>query len=81
MDTLSQQQTKLIALNTFHTIVSEKSELRINEVGCLLLQTKKTISDISYGCGFETLSYFNRVCIAKNRNYAGSVLKEKSNLI
>jgi AraC-like DNA-binding protein len=41
------------------------NEIRINEAVRLLLQTEKTINQISYECGFETLSYFNRVFMNK----------------
>jgi len=41
------------------------NELRINEACRLLVQSEKTISQISYECGFETLSYFNRVFLNK----------------
>jgi AraC-like DNA-binding protein len=41
------------------------NEIRINEAARLLLQTDKTISQISFECGFETLSYFNRVFLKK----------------
>lgn len=37
------------------------NEIRINEACRLLVQSEKTISQISFECGFETLSYFNRV--------------------
>jgi AraC-like DNA-binding protein len=127
---LSQTKYKLIAPNTFHTIVSKKSELRINEVclfiqnnfnsnitlkqvasqiyltesnfckffkkatgktfsdylneirineaSRLLLQTDKTISQISFECGFETLSYFNRVFL-KKKNQTPSGFRNNNN--
>ena len=117
LDQLSKNQSILIAPNTFHNVVSRKSEvrinkvclfiqhnfqnkvylkevaaliyltesnfckffkkatgktysdylneIRINEASRLLIQTDKTISQISYECGFETLSYFNRVFLNK----------------
>jgi AraC-like DNA-binding protein len=126
---LSQTNYKLIAPNTFHTIVSKKSELRINEVclfiqknfnsaislkqvanqiyltesnfckffkkatgktysdylneirineaARLLLQTDKTISQISFECGFETLSYFNRVFL-KKKSQTPSVFRNEN---
>ena len=127
---LSQTKYKLIAPNTFHTIVSKKSEMRINEVclfiqknfntaislkqvanqiyltesnfckffkkatgktysdylneirineaARLLLQTDKTISQISFECGFETLSYFNRVFLKKKNRTPSVFRNEKS---
>jgi AraC-like DNA-binding protein len=117
LDDLSKKQSTLIAPNTFHNVVSRKSEMRINKVcvfiqnnfyqkislkevadlihltesnfckffkkatgktysnylnelrineACrMLVQTEKTISQISFDCGFETLSYFNRVFMGK----------------
>ncbi len=117
LDVLSKEPTQLIAPNTFHNVVSKKSELRINKVclfiqnnfyhkitlkqvadliyltesnfckffkkatgktysdylnelrineACrLLVQSEKTVSQISFDCGFETLSYFNRVFFTK----------------
>ncbi|MEY4834123.1 MAG: hypothetical protein RI980_238 [Bacteroidota bacterium] len=41
------------------------NELRINEACLLLVQTEKSINQISFECGFETLSYFNRVFLSK----------------
>lgn len=41
------------------------NELRINEACRLLVQSEKTISQISFDCGFETLSYFNRIFLNK----------------
>ncbi len=41
------------------------NELRINEACRMLMQSDKTINQISYDCGFETLSYFNRVFLEK----------------
>jgi AraC-like DNA-binding protein len=119
LDDLSKKQSTLIAPNTFHNVVSRKSEMRINKVcvfiqnnfyqkislkevadlihltesnfckffkkatgktysnyvneirineACrLLAQTEKTISQISFECGFETLSYFNRVFLQLKR--------------
>ena len=41
------------------------NELRINEACRLLVQTEKSINQISFECGFESLSYFNRVFLNK----------------
>ena len=39
--------------------------IRINEIGYLLLQSDKAISEIAFESGFETLSYFNRIFLKK----------------
>jgi AraC-like DNA-binding protein len=41
------------------------NELRINEACRLLVQSEKSINQVSFDCGFETLSYFNRVFLNK----------------
>jgi AraC-like DNA-binding protein len=131
LDDLSKKQSTIIATNTFHNVVSKKSELRINKVclfiqnnfhnkislkevadliyltesnfckffkkatgktysdylneirineaSRLLIQSDKTISLISFECGFETLSYFNRVFLNK-KGVTPSVYR-KENLI
>ena len=129
LDILSKKQIKLIAPNTFHNVVSRKSEvrinkvclfiqnnfqnkiylkevadliyltesnfckffkkatgktysdyvneIRINEASRLLIQSDKTISQISFECGFETLSYFNRVFLNK-KGITPSVYRKRS---
>lgn len=129
LNQLAQSNYTLITPNTFHTIASKKSELRINEVclfiqnnfnsnitlkqvasqiyltesnfckffkkatgktysdylneirineaARLLLQTDKTISQISFECGFETMSYFNRVFL-KKRSQTPSVFRNEN---
>ena len=128
LNVLSKEQTTLIAPNTFHNVVSKKSEMRINKVclfiqnnfyskitlkqaadliyltesnfckffkkatgktysdylneirineACrLLVQSEKSISQISFECGFETLSYFNRVFFSKKRMTPSKYRKE-----
>jgi AraC-like DNA-binding protein len=129
LDILSKKQIKLIAPNTFHNVVSKKSEvrinkvclfiqnnfqnkiylkevadliyltesnfckffkkatgktysdyvneIRINEASRLLIQSDKTINQISFECGFETLSYFNRVFLNK-KGITPSVYRKSS---
>jgi AraC-like DNA-binding protein len=129
LDILSKKQFKFIAPNTFHNVVSKKSEarinkvclfiqnnfqkkiylkevadliyltesnfckffkkatgktysdylneIRINEASRLLIQSDKTISQISFECGFETLSYFNRVFLNK-KGITPSVYRKSS---
>lgn len=131
LDILSKKQIKLIAPNTFHNVVSKKSEvrinkvclfiqnnfqnkiylkevadliyltesnfckffkkatgktysdyvneIRINEASRLLIQSDKTISQISFECGFETLSYFNRVFLNK-KGITPSVFRKSSDI-
>jgi AraC-like DNA-binding protein len=119
LEELSKNTSRCISANTFHTVVSEKNEHRINKVclfiqnyfrtgisvrqaaeliyltesnfckffkkatgktfsdyvneiriseaGRLLVQSEKTIQQISMECGFETLSYFNRIFLNKNK--------------
>jgi AraC-like DNA-binding protein len=43
------------------------NEMRINEACRLLLQTEKSVNQIAFDCGFETLSYFNRVFLNKKK--------------
>jgi AraC-like DNA-binding protein len=43
----------------------------------MLVQTEQTISEISYACGFETLSYFNRVFLFK-KAMTPSVFRKKN---
>lgn len=128
LDQLSKKQNRLIAPNTFHNVVSKKSEvrinkvclfiqnnfqnkiylkeiadliyltesnfckffkratgktysdylneIRINEASRLLIQTDKTVSQIAFNCGFETLSYFNRVFLNK-KGMTPSIYRKK----
>jgi AraC-like DNA-binding protein len=130
LDALSKKQSKSIASNTFHTVVSKKNEMRINKVclyiqnnfynkislkevadliyltesnfckffkkatgktysdylnelrineACrLLVQTEKSINQISFECGFETLSYFNRVFLSK-KEITPSLFRKNNN--
>lgn len=43
------------------------NDLRITEACHMLLYTDETISHIANACGFESLSYFNRVFLKKNK--------------
>jgi AraC-like DNA-binding protein len=54
------------------------NEIRINEACRLLIQSEKTINQISYECGFETLSYFNRVFL-KKKNFTPSNYRKNIN--
>ena len=43
------------------------NDLRINEACHLLLSSEDTVSKIAHNCGFESLSYFNRVILRKKQ--------------
>lgn len=43
------------------------NEIRIQEACILLRETERKVSTIASDCGFETLSYFNRVFLAKKK--------------
>ncbi|WP_407528235.1 AraC family transcriptional regulator [Lacibacter sp. MH-610] len=43
------------------------NELRITHAMMLLLETELSIQSIAYQCGFENISYFNRVFLKKNK--------------
>jgi AraC-like DNA-binding protein/uncharacterized RmlC-like cupin family protein len=53
------------------------NEIRIHEACRLLLQSEKTINQIAFACGFETLSYFNRVFLKKIKKTPSTYRKEK----
>jgi AraC-like DNA-binding protein len=44
------------------------NDLRITEACHMLLYTDETISHIANACGFESLSYFNRVFLKKKKH-------------
>lgn len=58
---------KFFKKTTGKTYSDYLNEIRINEACRLLIQSEKTINQISFECGFETLSYFNRVFLSKKK--------------
>lgn len=52
------------------------NDLRINEACQLLLSSEDNVSKIAHDCGFESLSYFNRVFLRK-MNLTPSVFRRK----
>jgi AraC-like DNA-binding protein len=56
---------KFFKKSTGNTFSDYLNELRINEVCKLLIHSDETIKNIAYNCGFESLSYFNRVFAIK----------------
>jgi AraC-like DNA-binding protein len=51
--------SRLFKKTTGKCFMQVVNELRIAQVCRLLVETVRTISEIAYGCGFETLSHFN----------------------
>jgi AraC-like DNA-binding protein len=56
---------KFFKKSTSITFSNYLNELRINAVCKLLLYSDDNIKNIAYSCGFESLSYFNRVFLKK----------------
>lgn len=55
------------------------NDLRVTEACHMLLSTDKTISHIANTCGFESLSYFNRVFL-KKKKHTPSAFRKRENL-
>ena len=55
------------------------NELRINEACHLLIYSEDNISKIAQDCGFESLSYFNRVFL-KKKNINPSLFRKNANI-
>ncbi|HLA59527.1 MAG TPA: AraC family transcriptional regulator [Puia sp.] len=56
---------KFFKRTTGHTFSYYVNEIRIGQAAVLLAESDKTIADICYSCGFESLTYFNRVFLKK----------------
>jgi AraC-like DNA-binding protein len=56
---------KFFKKSTSITFSNYLNELRINAVCNLLIYSDDSIKEIAYSCGFESLSYFNRVFLKK----------------
>src|SRR5512133_1991952 len=48
------------------TFIESLNEIRLGHASRMLITTTQTIAEISYKCGFNNLSYFNRVFKRKN---------------
>ncbi|GAB3529752.1 AraC family transcriptional regulator [Pontibacter brevis] len=53
--------SRFIKKRTGKTFVESLNEIRLGHASRMLIDTTETISEISYKCGFNNLSYFNRV--------------------
>jgi AraC-like DNA-binding protein len=58
--------SRFIKKRTGKTFVESLNGIRLGHASRLLIDTTETISEISYKCGFNNLSYFNRVFRKKN---------------
>jgi AraC-like DNA-binding protein len=54
------------------------NDLRITEACHLLLSSEDNVSKIAHDCGFESLSYFNRVFL-KKKKLTPSVFRKQAN--
>jgi len=58
--------SRFIKKRTGKTFVESLNEIRLGNASRMLIDTTQTIAEIAYKCGFNNLSYFNRVFKAKN---------------
>jgi len=72
--------SRFIKKRTGKTFIESLNEIRLGHASRSLINTTNTISEIAYRCGFNNLSYFNRIFKSKNGctpkefrdNYAGT---------
>jgi AraC-like DNA-binding protein len=72
--------SRFIKKHTGKTFIDSLNEIRLGHASRLLIDTSMSVSEISYQCGFNNISYFNRVfkkrkgCTPKTfrANYAGT---------
>lgn len=72
--------SRFIKKRTGKTFIDSLNEIRLGHAARLLIDTTQTIAEISYKCGFNNLSYFNRIFRRKNgctprefrQNYSGT---------
>ncbi len=58
--------SRFIKKRTGRTFVDSLNEIRLGHASRLLIDTTQTIAEISFKCGFNNLSYFNRIFRKKN---------------
>jgi AraC-like DNA-binding protein len=72
--------SRFIKKRTGKTFIESLNEIRLGHASRYLINTSNTISEIAYKCGFNNLSYFNRLFKTKNsctpkefrENYSGT---------
>lgn len=57
---------RLIKKRTGRTFIDSLNEIRLGHASRYLIDTSETVSEISFKCGFNNLSYFNRIFRKKN---------------
>ncbi|MFT4032152.1 MAG: AraC family transcriptional regulator [Siphonobacter sp.] len=58
--------SRFIKKSTGKTFVDSLNEIRLGHASRLLIDTNQTIAEVSYKCGYNNLSYFNRTFLKKN---------------
>lgn len=72
--------SRFIKKRTGKTFIESLNHIRLGHASRMLIDTTQTIAEISYNCGFNNLSYFNRIFRKKNnctpkefrQNYSGT---------
>lgn len=71
--------SRFIKKRTGKTFIESLNEIRLGHASRLLIDSTQTVAEVSFKCGFNNLSYFNRVFKRKNgctptefrQNYSG----------
>ncbi|GAB2785335.1 AraC family transcriptional regulator [Rhabdobacter roseus] len=58
--------SRFIKKRTGKTFVESLNEIRLGHTSRLLIDTTHSIAEVAYKCGFNNLSYFNRIFKSKN---------------
>lgn len=58
--------SRFIKKRTGKTFIESLNEIRLGHASRLLIDTTQTVAEISFNCGFNNLSYFNRIFKKKN---------------
>jgi AraC-like DNA-binding protein len=72
--------SRFIKKRTGRTFIESLNEIRLGHASRLLIDTTHTVAEVSFKCGFNNLSYFNRIFRKKNgctprefrQNYSGT---------
>ena len=72
--------SRFVKKRTGRTFIECLNEIRLGHASRLLIDTTQTIAEVSFKCGFNNLSYFNRIFRKKNgctpkefrQNYSGT---------